>query len=331
MAAPITNDATEVHAGKAVARRVTPVQGARHRARKHRRGDLVEVRSQSEILATLDAQGWLEGLPFMPEMAKHCGRRFRVHRRASKVFIDRHYYVARLKGWVLLEGVRCDGASHGGCQMACLVFWNDAWLKPADAADPTHRAHADPTALGDCQDLPTTQRDRFCCQATELIRATKPLPWWDVRQYVRDLVSRELTIGQFFRMLRILAGNKLRRIRGRAPADTVTGRQQKASTGRLNLQPGDLVEVKRRDEIEATLDEDGRNRGLAISPGMLSCCGGRYRVASRVERVVVEWSGQLRRIGHTVALEGVTCDGLAQRGCPRDCYHLWREAWLMRV
>jgi len=328
MAAPITNDATELDTDKAVARRVTPVKGARHRARKHRRRDLVEVRSQSEILATLDAQGWLAGLPFMPEMAKFCGRRFRVHRRASKVFIDRHYYVARLEGWVLLEGVRCDGASHGACQMACLAFWNDAWLKPVDPAD---RPHADPTAVRDCQDLPTTQRDRFCCQATELIRATKPLPWWDVRQYVRDLVFGELTIGQFVRMLRLLVSNKLRRIGKLSPVDTVTGWHQKAPTGRLDLQPGDLVEVKSRDEIEATLDEDGRNRGLAISPGMLACCGGRYRVASRVERLVIEWSGQLRRIGSTVALEGVTCDGLAQRGCPRDCYHLWRESWLKRV
>ena len=37
-------------------------------------GDLIEVRSAAEILATLDERGELENLPFMPEMLKFCGR-----------------------------------------------------------------------------------------------------------------------------------------------------------------------------------------------------------------------------------------------------------------
>ena len=41
-------------------------------------GDIVEVRSEAEILATLDENGRLESLPFMPEMLALCGRRFRV-------------------------------------------------------------------------------------------------------------------------------------------------------------------------------------------------------------------------------------------------------------
>ena len=43
-----------------------------------RKGDLVEVRSPEEILATLDPNGELDALPFMPEMADFCGKRFRV-------------------------------------------------------------------------------------------------------------------------------------------------------------------------------------------------------------------------------------------------------------
>ena len=43
-----------------------------------RHGDLVEVKRPSEILATLDERGTLAGLPFMPEMAPYCGRRFTV-------------------------------------------------------------------------------------------------------------------------------------------------------------------------------------------------------------------------------------------------------------
>ena len=41
-------------------------------------GDLVEVRSADEIIATLDERGELENLPFMPEMLKFCGQRLTV-------------------------------------------------------------------------------------------------------------------------------------------------------------------------------------------------------------------------------------------------------------
>jgi hypothetical protein len=49
------------------------------------RGDLVEVRSPSEILATLDESGALATLPFMPEMFVYCGRRFTVDHRADEI------------------------------------------------------------------------------------------------------------------------------------------------------------------------------------------------------------------------------------------------------
>ena len=101
-------------------------------AGRFRSGELVEVRGVREILATLDAEGRLEGLPFMPEMVKCCGRRFRVYRHVERVYLDKHYYVARLTNTVLLKDVRCDGRGHGGCQMGCLLLWKTAWLKWAD-------------------------------------------------------------------------------------------------------------------------------------------------------------------------------------------------------
>src|SRR5262245_22225337 len=48
---------------------ITPVLGLRV-------GERVEVRSIDEILATLDDRAALDGLPFMPEMVKFCGRPF---------------------------------------------------------------------------------------------------------------------------------------------------------------------------------------------------------------------------------------------------------------
>jgi len=48
-------------------------------------GEVVEVRSHAEILATLDERGELDSLPFMPEMLQFCGQRYTVAKRASKL------------------------------------------------------------------------------------------------------------------------------------------------------------------------------------------------------------------------------------------------------
>ena len=96
-----------------------------------RAGDLVEVRSESEILATLDEHGRLDGLPFMPEMLRFCGKRFQVQSRAHKTCdTGRAAGFRRLENAVHLKELRCDGSSHGGCQASCLLFWKEDWLRP---------------------------------------------------------------------------------------------------------------------------------------------------------------------------------------------------------
>ena len=52
---------------------------------KLRPGDIVEVKPAAEILATLDADGALDAMPFMPEMLQYVGRRFTVSRRVEKI------------------------------------------------------------------------------------------------------------------------------------------------------------------------------------------------------------------------------------------------------
>ena len=54
-------------------------------ATQFRKGDLVEVRTAQEILATLDDRGELAGQPFMPEMIASIGRRYHVLARAERV------------------------------------------------------------------------------------------------------------------------------------------------------------------------------------------------------------------------------------------------------
>ena len=99
----------------------------------------------------------------------------------------------------------------------------------------------------------------------------------------------------------------------------------------VNLKPGELVEVKAEREILATLDADGKNRGLLWMRGMKDYCGKTYKVFRRVETILLESNGKLRKMRNTVLLEGVICDGSEFYGCDRSCFHYWREAWLRRV
>jgi hypothetical protein len=113
---------------------------------------------------------------------------------------------------------------------------------------------------------------------------------------------------------------------------TLADRKKLSSDGDvLNLEPGELVEVKPVEEIMAGLDKNRKCNGLLWMTGMRKFCGKRYRVLKRVEKILLESNGELRRMRNTVLLEGVTCDGNEFSGCDRSCFHFWREAWLKRV
>jgi hypothetical protein len=103
----------------------------------------------------------------------------------------------------------------------------------------------------------------------------------------------------------------------------------------LNLQPGELVEIKSEHEIAATLDATGRCRGLGVMPEMWGFCGKHARVLKRVNSIVVETPNgtdiqDVRKMKDTVLLEGLICDGARLR-CDRACFFFWRECWLRRV
>jgi hypothetical protein len=114
------------------------------------------------------------------------------------------------------------------------------------------------------------------------------------------------------------------------------GKQQFQNTSRsgevLQLNPGDWVEVRSAKEIFATLDPQGKSRRLRFTPEMLKFCGKRFRVYKTLNKILLEATGELRKIKTpTVLLEGVICDGKAHGGCDRSCFCFWREAWLKRV
>lgn len=98
----------------------------------------------------------------------------------------------------------------------------------------------------------------------------------------------------------------------------------------LDLLPGDWVEVKSMEEILLTLDSLGRCQGLVFMPAMSEYCGRRARVLKRVDRIILEHTGEARTLKHTVLLDDAICSGAGQR-CDRGCFYFWREAWLRRI
>lgn len=114
------------------------------------------------------------------------------------------------------------------------------------------------------------------------------------------------------------------------------GRREAHYDGRklrvLKLQPGEFVEIRSLKEIFTTLDDQGKLRGLRFTREMEKFCGKRFKVYKRLEKIILEATGELRRIRTpTVLLEGVFCDGQAHGGCDRACFCFWREAWLKRL
>jgi hypothetical protein len=247
-----------------------------------RAGDVVEVRTEEEILRTLDADGKLDGLPFMPEMLSFCGQRYRVRARAHKACdtIDWQQF-RRMESAVHLEELRCDGSAHGGCQAGCLLFWKEAWLRPVDPQGgertlETDAAGVSPETLTGATQIGANEAGQllFSCQATELLRATKGLlAWWEPSQYVQDVTSGNSTIPRVIRALLVGLFNRFQRanarllprfclVKGCKRYPFIDGKATSGSTPTesLGLQPGELVEIKSREEIFATLDGHNRSR-----------------------------------------------------------------------
>jgi hypothetical protein len=325
-----------------------------------RAGDWVEVRSKEEILATLDPQGRLENMPFMPEMFAFCGRRMRVQRRAHKTCDTINPHSSRsLLGGILLEGVRCDGAAHGGCQAMCSIFWKEAWLKPVGGgAQPAVATGATEEAvIAAAQDGMSERGEiRYRCQATDVPLFTKRLRTRDLRQYAEDIASGNESLGAAFRTMAYFTFDYLFRpagdgregyrrfydwfqaLWGGIPYPRRFGllaEDAEQPLVALDLQPGELVRVKSYEEILSTLNRRNKNRGLYFDAEMVPYCGGVFRVRSRIDHFLDERTGVMRKMKTpAVILEGVWCRSRFSNYrvlCPRMIYSWWREAWLERA
>jgi hypothetical protein len=183
-------------------------------------GDQVVVRSPEEILATLDAEGTLDGLPFMPEMLDWCGKPFRVQRRVEKTCVDAEVHLDPKRRFpagdvVMLDNLRCDGAAHDGCKRGCRVFWKEAWLRPLDG--PVATAPDSDAALAELRTRLKTKADekRYYCQSTELLKATETFPGrqkpGSIRVALREIRNGDLSFLDIVRFFALWFTQRLRR------------------------------------------------------------------------------------------------------------------------
>lgn len=309
-------------------------------------GDVVEIRPLAEIASTLDADGRLDGMPFMPEMVALCGQRATVGRSAHKT-CDGHGDLRWLDDTVHLEGLRCTGSAHGGCQARCLLFWKTAWLKPvADESAAAAPVDATETDADIVVRLTAATRDtgagptRYRCQATEVNAATRPLPATELRQYLFDVASGNHSASTVLRVMMRTAFNRYQRwtarrlpavlrINGGRQLNYVEGCGTSTPRETLDLGVGDRARIRPLDAIVPTLNARNMNRGLKFDAEMASWCGTSSTVVDRVERLVDDRTGEMIEINSDcVILNGVMCTGHNRRLCSRGAYDYWREIWL---
>jgi hypothetical protein len=321
-----------------------------------RAGDWVEVRTREEILRTLDTRGCLENMPFMPEMLRYTGQRFRVFKRAHRTCDTIDYVGGRhLKRTVHLEGLRCDGTAHGNCEALCLLFWKEAWLKKVDgpggaSATPARATALETGAAAEAILLRGTRKageaadaldPTYVCQATKLLDATVPLRRSDLEPYLEDLASGNVRPGQMLKALAyvlfgFLVGGRyglgtplialydvFQKLIGGTP---YPGRRGKIPKGgktpsrRLDLQPGETVRVRTLGEILETVDEKLRNRGMGWHAEMVRMTGRTFRVAARLQKIINEKTGKMIHLKNDVViLEDGVCLAQYINNCRRFC------------
>jgi hypothetical protein len=310
-----------------------------------RRGDIVVVRRADEIAETLEPDGTLDGLPFMPEMLRFCGQRFEVLYHVVQACVDGAYLGVHTESFVrefrkndvvILQGVRCSGSEHDACQRGCAIFWKTAWLeKVHGSVQDGSGVSASPADAG-LGRLPALLRTKagpntYFCQSSEFLKATCHMSGRRrISKCWSAVAAGNISVWGMLKRIMMWLWWKTRT---KVVGEHARGTQAGTPTLSLDLRPGELVQVKPFEAIVATLNERGRNRGLHFSGDQRPYCGGHHRVRSRLDRFIAEGTGEMKHFRNTVTLDDVVCDSsfYAFGGCYRCDLLYWREVWLGRV
>lgn len=307
-------------------------------------GDLVEVKTWAEIRATLDERGCLDQLPFMSEMFAMCGRRAHVFRCVHRLFDYRKTRRMRhMNGAVLLVQTVCDGSSHGGCEASCHTIWKADWLRRV--ADGDAIANTDgasivtpaPPGRGESSQgtailLFGTKAPRYTCQLTQLHAASQPIGNWSALNFLRPLISGNVTPAAFVVGWLTNLFNKLQHMRQGVgfPAFETTSAGA-AEHEEIQLEAGDPVTVRSSGEIRATLNDQYIHRGMGFEEDMLKYCGHRHYVQAEIRGLIDIVTGEMRTMKTPAyLLRDVHFSGERQFFNAQHEPLFWRAVWLRR-
>jgi hypothetical protein len=211
------------------------------------------------------------------------------------------------------------------------LWWKGAWIRKLEGDESRGAARS-----GDVESLrrelrTTKAPGKYFCQSTELERVTRPLSTLGRLR----IAALDLCLGNagIIEMIRMIASPLFWKTVHTFLPVFVEGKLEKTPTESLGLEPGEMVEVKSAEEIADTLTALGRNRGLRYDHNLNQHCGKKYRVRDRLDRMILESTGEMIFLQNTVTLQEVRCqcEVSAVGGCPRRDWAYWREIWLRRV
>jgi hypothetical protein len=176
------------------------------------------------------------------------------------------------------------------------------------------------TYLKDCQ-IPGYQRvadgeaEGEPNSPVRLLKRALARPWnYEVRPRVKKIVKWALV--------------QKKKLQGKSTSAAPTN----TSAPRVPLLAGDVVRVRSREEIQATLDPFNELKGCAMLEYMWQYCGTTQRVLQPVERFLDERDYKVKKSRGVILLEGVICRGTPVFGrCDRCCFLFWREEWLEKI
>jgi hypothetical protein len=298
-------------------------------------GDTVRIRPLPEILATLDANASLDGMPFQPEMMKFCGSEARVFRCLDKIYdYGRTKHMRRLDGCVLLSNLRCDGGAHDGCEATCYLIWKTEWLQHSEAfrAEVALPANVDTARVSNTVAASTRRGEALHCQFTALHACTTEYGRFSLGRDLIPLLSGNYSAKAWLVAMLTRIVNGVQRRRGGVgfpPLPPMGEHQTKDSTA---LTVGERVAVLPLEEIARTLNSQGKNKGLWFDVEMVKHCGREYRVSARVQKIIDDATGEMRLMKTPcIMLDAVDSTG---EGLHFNAQHdpiFWRESWLRRT
>lgn len=99
-------------------------------------GELVRVKTKSEIAQTLNKHSRNRGLFFDVEMLKHCGKDYRVKGRVKRLVNEKTGELVNLSNdCIVLEDVVCHGECHQFCSRSEYIYWREVWLARSGSKD----------------------------------------------------------------------------------------------------------------------------------------------------------------------------------------------------